>query len=331
MIRSANHSSFPKVGEHGLDQQLRIAERKFERGEIDADQLRQTIVEVTTLCVADQARSFVGIVSDGMMGWIGPHEHLIDRTGGLLRGPLIRWFETNLYQRQLVVSGELVRREPYALDGFNTAKSVALKQTVKVTLPGPVTLARLADDRHYGDFDSLVDAFAAVLREEVQALAESGADAFQLDEPMLCRRPEDLERVIRSVSTVFEAAGEGAMTILSTYFGDPGSVADDWNRLPGTHLGIETLGESSDFAYLDKLPENRGVYLGCFDAGTTRQEDADEVARSLMPYRDTLERRDVIVGPNAGLESLPRDFAFDKLLHARYVAEQLGREWTWSS
>ena len=148
---------------------------------------------------------------------------------------------------------------------------------------------------------------------------------------MLCRRPEDLERVIRSVSTVFEAAGDGAMTILSTYFGDLGSLAGDWNRLPGTHLGIEALAESSNLAYLDQLSEDRGVYLGCFDAGTTRQEDADDVVGSLAPYRNTLECRDVIVGPNAGLESLPRDFAFDKLLHARYVAEQLSREWTWAS
>ena len=108
-------------------------------------------------------------------------------------------------------------------------------------------------------------------------------------------------------------------------------MAGDCNRLPGTHLGIETLGESSNLACLDRLPENRGVYLGCFDAGTTRQEDADDVAKSLVPYRNTLELRDVIVGPNAGLESLPRDSAFDKLLHARYVAEQLGREWTWAS
>ena len=331
MIRSANHSSFPKVGEHELDQQLRSAERNYARGEIGADQLRQTILEVTTLCVADQARSFVGIVNDGMIGWAGPHEHLIDRTDGLRRGPLVRWFETNQYQRRLVVSNELVRREPYALDGFNTAKSVALKQIVKVTLPGPVTLARLADDRHYGDLDALVDAFAAVLREEVQALADNGAHAFQLDEPMLCRRPEDLDRVIRSASNVFEAVGDGAMTILSTYFGDLVSLAGDWNRLPGTHLGIEALPESSNLAYLDRLPEDRGVYLGCFDAGTTRQEDADDVAASLVPYRSTLEGRDVIVGPNAGLESLPRDFAFDKLLHARYVVEQLGREWTWAS
>ena len=331
MIRSANHSSFPKVGEHALDQQLRIAERKFARGEIDAAQRDQVVLEATTLCVADQARSFVEIVSDGMLGWVGPHEHLIDSVGGLERGPLVRWFETNLYQHRLVVSGDLVRRRSFAVNGFGVAKSVALKQTVKANLPGPVTLARLADDRHYGDLDVLVDAFAEVLRAEVRALVEAGANAFQLDEPLLCRQPEDLERVIRSCTAVFDAAGDGAMTILSTYFGDLGPLADDWARLPGSHLGLEALSESSNPAYLEKLPEDRGVYLGCFDARTTRQEDANEVAALLAPYRDTLERRDVIVGSNAGLELLPRDFAFDKLLHARYVTEQLRREWTWAS
>ena len=91
------------------------------------------------------------------------------------------------------------------------------------------------------------------------------------------------------------------------------------------------LGETSDriVVDLDRLPADRGVYLGCFDARSEDQEDADDVSASLVPYRDKLEGRDVIVGPNAGLGLLSQDFAFDKLLHARYVVEKLGREWTW--
>ncbi|NIM60779.1 MAG: hypothetical protein GTO30_03755, partial [Acidobacteria bacterium] len=219
--------------------------------------------------------------------------HLVDRTAGLERGPLVRWFESNQYQRRLRVTGELERRAPYALSGFETARSVALKQTVKVTLPGPVTLARLADDRHYGDLDGLVDAFARILSEEVRALADVGAVAFQLDEPMLARKPEDLGRVARSAAAVFGAAGESAMTILSTYFGDIDAAADDWARLPGTHLGLEALPASANLACLDRLPRDRGVYLGCFDAATTRQEDAGDVATLLAPHRNVLQCRDV--------------------------------------
>ncbi len=330
MIRSGNHSSFPKVGEHSLDQQLRNTERRFAAGRIGDDERRRSVEEATTICVAQQARAFVEIVSDGMMGWDGPHEHLIDRTEGLARGPLTRWFETNQYQRQLVIDGDLKRKGSYARDGFEVAKSVALKQTVKVTLPGAVTLARLADDRHYGDLDAVVDAFSELLVQEVRELSTVGATAFQLDEPLLCRRPEDLERVIRSAGRVFSAAGEGALTVLSTYFGNLDAIEREWGRLPGTHLGLEALATSSNPAYLENLPDDRGVYLGCFDARTSRQEDAADVAASLLPYRETLERRDVIVGPNAGLELLPPDFAYDKLLHARYLAEQLSKEWSWA-
>ena len=39
----------------------------------------------------------------------------------------------------------------------------------------------------------------------------------------------------------------------------------------------------------------------------------------------------LIVGPNAGLELLPRHQAYDKLLHARYLVEQLTAEWPWPS
>ena len=55
------------------------------------------------------------------------------------------------------------------------------------------------------------------------------------------------------------------------------------------------------------------------------------MASRLEPYRERLVSRDVVVGPNAGLELLPRDQAFDKLLHARYLVEKLSQEWTWDS
>jgi len=312
VIRSASHSSFPAA-----------------EGEV-VDGSPGALETATALCVAQQARAFVEIVSDGMLAWSGPHEHLIDRTAGLERGATERWFDTTLHQHRLVVSGELARRESYALAGYETAKSVALKQVIKVTLPGPVTLARLADDRHYGDLDALVDAFAGILVEEVAALAAAGVRAFQLDEPMLCRHADDVDRVIRSNGKVFDAAGDAEIKVLSTYYGDLAAVAGRWAELPGTHLGLEALESSSNLGYLDHLPDDRGVYLGCFDVRTTDQEDADDVAALLVPYREALEKRDVIVGPNAGLAPLTQDDAFDKLLHARYVVEKLGREWSWA-
>jgi len=41
--------------------------------------------------------------------------------------------------------------------------------------------------------------------------------------------------------------------------------------------------------------------------------------------------RDVMVGPQCGLELLPRHAAFDKLLQSRYLRERLQKEWRWRS
>ena len=62
-----------------------------------------------------------------------------------------------------------------------------------------------------------------------------------------------------------------------------------------------------------------------------RIESAAEVATRIAPYRELLMARDVMVGPQCGLELIPRDAAFDKLLQSRYLRETLQKEWRWRS
>ena len=329
MIRSHNHSSYPRVGESPLDQQLRTAHRAAARGATTPDEVREVEDEVMNLAVAEQSRAFIDIVTDGMVRWAGPHSHLALHLDGLEARGLRRWFDTNFYDRQVAVVGRIARRGPFLVHDYQVARGVAQKP-VKMVLPGPVTFARLARDEVYGSTARLAEAVAAALAAEVADLVAAGCACFQLDEPLLCRHPEDLDLVAESAGRVFGAAGAGATAILSTYFGDLTALAGGLDRLPGTHLGLDLVAERDGFALLDRLPDGRGVALGLFDARTTVQEDAAEVATRLGPHRDALTSRDVLVGPNAGLELLPRDSAFDKLLHARYVVERLSADWTWA-
>ena len=108
-----------------------------------------------------------------------------------------------------------------------------------------------------------------------------------------------------------------------------GKKVDRLDKLPGTHLGLDLVSGKANFDLLDRLPPGKGVVLGLFDARSTIIEDPDAIAELLEPHKDNLSGRDLLVGPNAGLELLPRSEAFDKLLHARYVVEKLTREWTW--
>ncbi len=331
MIRSTNHSSYPRVADSPLDQQVRTAMRAHRRGKLAPEELLEVEDEVTTLVVADQARAFIDVMTDGMVRWDGPHSRLSRWFQGLEARGLVRWFETNFYDRQLAAVGEIRRNEASLVHDYEVAAGVALHRPVRPVLPGPVTIARRLVDEHYGELAACAGALADALAAEVSDLAVAGARWFQLDEPALCRHPEDLELVCHTASTIFAAAGEGASTILSTYYGDLVALGGEVEALPGTHLGLDMVGAGSNFEVLRRLPEGKGVVLGLFDASTTRQEDAADVAEVLAPHRDTLMTRDVFVGPNAGLELLPRDQAFDKLLHARYLVEKLTKEWEWPS
>ena len=330
MIRSANHSSYPRIGDSPWDQELRRIAREREAGRVDDAAVALVEDEVAAMVVAEQSRAFVDVVTDGQVRWSGPISHVASRLGGVRLDGVMRWFATGLYDRRPVVEGPIVRLAPILLRDAQHALDVRPK-ALKAVLPGPVSIARIARDRCYGDRAALARAFAAALADEARGLAAAGVTIVQLDEPMLAVHPDDAALVAETAAVVFEAAGTRATTILSTYFGDLAPLADDLVRLPGTHLGLDMVHTAGNWALLAKLPEERGLHLGLFDARTTRVESAGEIAERIAPYREILMARDVMVGPQCGLELIPRHAAFDKLLQSRYLREKLQKEWRWRS
>jgi 5-methyltetrahydropteroyltriglutamate--homocysteine methyltransferase len=330
VIRSANHSSYPRIGDSPWDQELRRVARERERGLADDAAVRDIEDAVAQMMVAEQSRAFVDVVTDGQVRWSGPLSHVASRFVGVRLGGLARWFETGLYDRIPVVTGPVSRPEPILVRDAKHALDVRPK-ALKVALPGPVTLATASSDRHYGDRAALARAFAAALADEARDLVAAGVAVVQLDEPVLCRRPEDAALVAETATTIFDATGPGKTTILSTFFGDLSRVAGDLVHLPGTHLGLDMVHTAGNWPLLARLPDARGVHLGLFDARTTRIESAAEIGERMAPYREVLMTRDVMVGPQCGLELIPRYAAFDKLLQSRYLRENLQKEWRWRS
>ena len=330
VIRSSSHSSYPRIGDAVWDQQLRRSARDRDRGlATDADVLA-VADEVAALVVAEQARAFVDIVTDGLVRWSGPYSHFASGWDGVALDGLVRWFETGLYDRRPFVTGPVSRRADVVVRDAKLALEVRPKD-VKAVLPGPVTLAHVARVAPGAERAAVAREIGAALAAEAAELAEAGVRILQVDEPILCRRPKDAELVEACVGPIFAAAGRGATTILSTYFGDLATAELDLSGLPGTHLGLDMVHGPGNWPLLTRLPEGRGVYLGLFDARIVRAESSQEVFDRIVPYREILMARDVFVGPQCGLELIPRDAAFEKLLQARYLKERLEREWRWRS
>ncbi|MEZ6015425.1 MAG: cobalamin-independent methionine synthase II family protein [Planctomycetota bacterium] len=91
--------------------------------------------------------------------------------------------------RNNVAVGRLRAVKPLVLDDYLFLREHTDKP-IKVTLPGPYILVRSAwvealSRRAFASRDELCDDVVALLRAELQALAEAGADVVQFDEPVL--------------------------------------------------------------------------------------------------------------------------------------------------
>jgi 5-methyltetrahydropteroyltriglutamate--homocysteine methyltransferase len=88
-----------------------------------------------------------------------------------------------------VCIGRLQRREPLVVDDLRFVRQIT-NRPIKVTLPGPYLLTRAmfvpeATRAVYDTKEDLANDVVRVLREEMVALAQEGAEFIQLDEPVL--------------------------------------------------------------------------------------------------------------------------------------------------
>ncbi|MEQ1719471.1 MAG: 5-methyltetrahydropteroyltriglutamate--homocysteine methyltransferase, partial [Hyphomicrobium sp.] len=89
---------------------------------------------------------------------------------------------------------------------------------IKITLPGPFTMAQQVVDEHYKDLEAMTMDFAAAVNQEVHALAKAGADVIQLDEPWLRNNPDAAKKfAVKAIDRAL--AGLKCETALHLCFG----------------------------------------------------------------------------------------------------------------
>lgn len=313
-ILLANHSSYPRIGNSAHQQRLRRAQAAHERGEIDDAALvvveRSVIAEV----VAEQAATGIDLVTDGQVRWPDPVSHLMAPLPGVRLNGLLRFFDTNFYYRQPVITGRLARHCAGLAADFRHACS-ASSRPLKPVLTGPYTLARLsviATDA-YAHFQDLAVDLSTIIAAEVRELAEQGAAVIQIDEPAICMGHADDIRLLRQLfEPIYEARGEAQIAI-ATYFADADPFYPQLNSVAADIVALDL----STTTALDQTIASAGaakiLALGVVDGRDSRLEDPQAVARRLerLLRRYTIEA--VYLQPSCGLEFLPRDRARAKL------------------
>jgi 5-methyltetrahydropteroyltriglutamate--homocysteine methyltransferase len=297
----------PRVRAHEL---WRVPEPDLEEAQDDA----------TRLAVQDMERAGVDVVTDGEMR----RESYSNRFATALEGvdldtPGVALDRTGHENPVPRVVGPIRRTRPVEVRDVEFLRELTDRR-IKITVPGPFTMAQQAQNDHYADERSLALAYAEAVNEELHDLKAAGADVVQIDEPYLQARPEPARRY--AVEAIDRAlAGIEGETVLHTCFGYAHIVharlggypfLRELNDCAATHLSLEAAQPSLDPEVLREVPD-KVIVLGVLDLGSSEAETPEVVAARIERALEVLPQDRLVVAPDCGMKYLTRQLAFRKL------------------
>ncbi len=191
---------------------------------------------------------------------------------------------------------------------------------IRITVPGPFTMAQQAQDDFYRDEEAVAMDYAAAVNAEIKDLFAAGADVVQIDEPWMQARPEKARRYgVRALDRALD--GVSGATAVHICFGYAAVVHEkpsgysflsELERSRAGQISIEAAQPRLDCAVLRELP-SKTIMLGVIDLADPAVETPETVAeriRRALPY---VPAERLVVAPDCGMKYLSRETAFGKL------------------
>jgi 5-methyltetrahydropteroyltriglutamate--homocysteine methyltransferase len=192
---------------------------------VDSAFLTEAQDDATRLAIRDMEEAGLDIVGDGEMrreSYSNRFATALDGVDIENPGSIVNRIGTRSVVPRIV--GPIRRRQPVEVGDVEFLRRHTAKP-IKITLPGPFTMAQQTEDMHYRDAEALAMAFAAVVNEEIRDLEAAGADYIQLDEPWLEARSEQArEYAVRAIDRAFD--GINATTVVHVCFGYSAAVSN---------------------------------------------------------------------------------------------------------
>jgi 5-methyltetrahydropteroyltriglutamate--homocysteine methyltransferase len=194
------------------------------------------------------------------------------------------------------------------------------QHSTKITLPGPFTLSRQAQNEFYKDEEELVMAYAVAVNEELLALKATGVDVVQLDEPWV--RQDPVKAVRYAVPAINRALqGIEGPTVVHLCFGYAAVVAEkpsgysflaELADTAAAQISIEAAQPKLDLGVLRDLA-GKTIMLGVLDLGDQAAETAEVVAERIRAALKFVPAERLVPAPDCGMKYLPQQVAFNKL------------------
>ena len=200
---------------------------------------------------------------------------------------------------------------------------------LKMTLPGPMTIADTIADSYYGDKVKMAMAFAGLLNQEARALEKDGVDVIQFDEPAFNVFMDDvagwgIEAMHRAIE------GLKCKTAVHICYGYGIKANIDWKNSLGEEwrqyekffpaLAKSRIGQVSLECINSRVPlkllsllEGKDLLVGVIDVATDKIETPEQVAQVIGDVIKVVPKEKVVACTNCGMAPMRRDIAEAKL------------------
>ena len=269
------------------------------------DTLREGQDDAALLALADQEAAGLNIVTDGEQRRRHYIWGFVEGLTGLDFSRLVeietRGNRYGIKVRAARVVEQLRRPRSVLVEALRFMKQHTTKP-VKVTLPGPMTIADTVADEYYGDRRKLAAELARLVNEEACELAENGCDIVQFDEPCFniyldavdewgIRTLEQCTQGVQAKTAVHICYGYGIPAVVKWK-----SKNTDWGHYARTlpllrtsaidMISVECAASGVDPAVLAEA-RGKDLMVGVIDVGTEEVETRETVAariRTALQY-----------------------------------------------
>ena len=304
--------------------------RLWPQWRLAGDDLAQGKLDATLLAVKLQEDAGIDIVCDGEMSRQHFVHGFLEFVDGIdFQHKVEMGIRANRYKAMVpTVRGELkLKGRVHAAEARHARAHT--KKKLKITLPGPMTIADTIADAHYGDKVKMAMAFAGLLNQEARALQVDGVDVIQVDEPAFNVFMDEvggwgvdaLHRAIDGLTcttAVHICYGYGIKANIDW----KNSLGEEWRQyekffpaLAKSKIGqvsLECIHSHVPMKLLSLL-DGKDVLIGVIDVATDKIETPEEVAGVIGDVTKYMPKERIVPCTNCGMAPMQADIAVAKL------------------
>ena len=201
---------------------------------------------------------------------------------------------------------------------------------VKITLPGPMTIADTIANTFYASKDKMGFDLAEVINVEIKRLQKAGCKYIQVDEPLFARKPQDaIDFGINNLAKCFEGIeNEEVEKITHICCGYPDKldavdypkaplnsyqeIANQLNQSIISTVSLEDAHRYNDLTLLEKFSDTK-IIFGVIKIASSKEETVDEIQSRVKAATNHIKKEQLIAAPDCGLGHLPKNLAKRKL------------------